>query len=364
MAAPHLPEISFSAESGAQGFQPEIVEPAAGLADYGLEIDDWIDLHEATDLPRGIGRMVTRHVLLKNGSRNTVLDIYPERKRFGAKFAYTTPLGTHVRGYNTYVGIQAAREGMEVRIFGPPQVLPTDPHLSHEANAFAKVMLAADQEEGIENSTYVLGGYSMGGMKAPAEAYYLHALGAAVPLLNTIDPCLAEEVSFGETRKGMSRKYLAAELREGAHALLERKEEDTFAKAIKRLLHMTNSVSFHPHHLNKHINIGKKIWQGEAGTFIAHVPEESVFIAHFFADSRFNHHEIYMPAISELPYGNPVLQPGLHLTGMRLRVIENYIGQIVQGQEMVEAGATPEKIAEVLAFPINNPTPKQLAKAA
>lgn len=367
MAAPHRVETPTSATSATPelAFQPEVVEytEPAGLKDYGLEIEDWIDLSDEPNLPRGIGKMVTRHVLMKDGSRNTVLDIYAENKRFGAKFAYSTPLGTHVKGYNTYVGIQAARNGMDVRIFGAPQVLPTDPHLSHEAHAFAEVMRAADEDEGIENSTFILGGYSMGGMKAPAAAHYLHRLGASVPLLDTIDPCLAEEVSFRETRKGMSRAYIAAELLEGAHALLERKEEDSLYKAMRRLGHMASSVSFHPHHLNKHIGIGKEIWRGEAGTFIQHVPEETAFVSHFFADSRFNHRDIYMPAIERLPHGHPVLQPGLHLTGMRLRVIEEYIGQIVRGQQMIEKGTAPDEIATVLAFPINN-TAYALKKAA
>jgi|GEM_PF-7061127 len=365
MAAPRFHETKVSEIGAASSVIPHpaasSTEPLPSLRDYGLEIADWRTLKDQkSHLPFGVGRIITHLATFSDGSQNKVREVLASNRKFGSDFAYSTPLGTDLDGHNTYVAIQGAREGVDTYIFGPPEEPTSDQHLSHEAQAFSVAMqtIRTDKaEKGKESGTFMIGGYSMAGMKAPAQVHYMNKLGMWVPALNVIDPCLAEEVTWAETKKLMTKAYIGKELLEGHRAIFSRDEGDSLLHAAKRTAHMATSISIHPRYIRRHIRIGKEIWKGEAGTFPQYVPAGTVYAAHFFEDSRFNHFDVYTAAITAHPYGRVLQEAGLHLTAMRRTVIRNYIGQMVSTQKLVEKGAQPDAMAQILYLPLRPQRP-------
>jgi hypothetical protein len=159
-------------------------------------------------------------------------------------------------------------------------------------------------------------------------------------------------MSLRETGKEMTPGYLWRELREGANALTHHDNGDSLLRTGRRLGHLLGTIGFTPEYLLTHARITRDLWRGEAGTFIESVPEETVFIAHFLESSRFNHRSIYKAAIEQLPYGRTIWEPGLHLTPMKRPIIRAYVGKVVCGLELLEAGASQSDIADALDYPL------------
>jgi len=288
---------------------------------------------------------------MSDNSQNVVRSILPKDRKFAPPVAYTTPLGTRVNGFNTYVGYEMAQHGMAVDIIGAPQHMSREAHLSHEAHNFAQI-ISHLQEIDQNESTPLIGGMSRGGMEALGIFTYMKRLGSPVMLAIVQDPCLADGLGIVKTSRDMTPDYVTKELREGAKGLLERTDDERLLSVAKHIVHLGKTMSFSPQYLRTHGRIGQELWKGQAGELAGSLPPEALIIMHFYKDSRFNHYRQFQELTADKPYVRTVLQDGLHLTMTRKSVTRAYVKQFVDGQNMLAAGKSPAEIAEALNYPL------------
>lgn len=119
-----LPESGFSEFEASPGpdavtypdlattFSPE----QTALLKAGIEITDWPD--PALKYEEGVGQISTRDVPFRDGSVFRLRKVLPESQQWGISADLMTQLGTEVDGYNTYIALQLADEGVHSRLVG------------------------------------------------------------------------------------------------------------------------------------------------------------------------------------------------------------------------------------------------------
>lgn len=346
------------------GLDKTITGRAALLPAYDTAFDYLEHLNVERDPAPGVEVVHTYLAHMSDNSQNVVRSIVPKDRKFEPPVAYTTPLGTRVNGFNTYVGYEMAQHGMAVDIIGAPQHMGGEAHLSHEAHNFAQI-ISHMQEVEHSNSAPIIAGMSRGGMEALGIFTYMKRLGNPVMLAIVQDPCLANGLGIIKTSRDMTLEYVTRELAEGAKGILERSDEERLASVAKHIARLGKTMSFSPQYLRTHGRIGQELWKGQAGELAASLPPEALVIMHFYKGSRFNHYQQFQELTADKPYVRTVLQDGLHLTMTRKSVTRAYVKQFVTGQEMLIAGKSPAEIADTLNYPlVNKSLSLQLVKPA
>ncbi|HWT55792.1 MAG TPA: hypothetical protein VN031_02025 [Candidatus Microsaccharimonas sp.] len=319
------------------------------------EVVDWSEpVIELNPYP-GVRSMLTTVFTLDTGAQHIKRDIMPSHQNYDTKVGMMTALATRVNGFNTLNALRIAAGGSEVSLVGFNQAAAFPSSLSADAEAATLLLgYTFNRREQLMNDdrAVVLEGKSRGAMGAFGISAYAAEYGLEVPVSFHQDPCLARQTGVRETLQKLTPLDLADEVLEFGHCIKERWDDESPIAYLKRLCTMAHTVGVTPNYLLAQIHSGKALWAGEAGSFVKHIPNEQVIIANFFNKNRLNHHDEFEAQIRQRPHGRIIGEKLRHMALMRREVVENGAQSVWTAQALLDIGAEPSTIADVLARPL------------
>jgi hypothetical protein len=343
--------------------QGEEVNPASELRPlpHEMAITRW-EQAEPKQEP-GVGERIKTIVEFDDGSRFVYQKFIPEHSISDISVDFTPPLGTRVKGFNTYLQRKLAQAGIHSRLIGANQAKGFS--LLHDAQATLAILGYEDQLHADNNPTSLphvsaLIGYSMGEMKALAIAGLAPHFGRQIAFMKGLDPCIAQKVDYQLCKLPKLLPYLGKEIVQVPRMLYRDVRRNSFGHAAALGRKLLPTMGFTPDYLQSTHDNWKTIATGEAGTFIPDIPEEAAMVVHFFKQSELNDQTIFAEQLQAKPNARIQYEDGYHLSGADSEVLQNLIEQVAYGLQLVERGATPHEIADALDVPIMPATRKSL----
>lgn len=274
------------------------------------------------------------HFVMTDGSAYDVETYYPHATKFEVPVVYTTPWCTDLRGFNGIYGKELARHGMVSYAISPERsTSPLDRifhlgriSLQHDAFAQHRILEAID---GIGNGTFMNHGYSRGGLVALGMKAMEGHFGHTIPYADCIDPPLEHAVRPSEMNLRGLAPYFLSEANELRRSLASHR--------VDEYPNMVRTIRLSGDFWLDQVATGFRLFQGQGGTFINTLPEDTRMRILHFEDSIFNQALYWQKRLASFAGITCVTEPGLHMSGFRRDVIAASIGRLVDEQESFAA---------------------------
>ncbi len=318
---------------------------------FELMIDDWRVLSEVR-VPE-VGRVKTTLVHFEDSSQVVLRKTIPDKPQSGISADFVPPLGTHVNGLNTYIARLLARRKLRSRIVGTNQAHGFS--LLHDAQMTLEV-LRSDDADGLGGQTCdadrsVLFGYSMGEMKNLGMLGLAPLFSREVVAAIGVDAAFAEKINYRDLLAHIPQVagYVVREALEIPPMVKQEFNRSRSAMdAFRQLKLIGSTISPSPRYLSNLGDKWKVITTGETGTFLQHIPPETVMVLHFFDKSRFNDRAQYQARLSHLEFARFITEDGRHITGARPEVLEVVANKVALAARLADEGVSKSDLAEAL----------------
>ena len=261
---------------------------------------------------------------------------------------YTTPWLTELRGFNTLVGKELAKNGLKAISLSPehPKIgdalnhflniaLNKEKILERDATSYSALLEYLNDQKIDDTSTIILFGYSRGSMVGIVLNSLAQINRRKIIYNEFIDLCLKDSVrsmhlSLGELAINLSQ--------EAINGLIEVRK-----LPIEDKRHLLNTISTDPGSIIEHISTGIGLFRGETGSFLNNIPDNMTGTVTFFKSSMFNQKDRWEAGLNRFPYLHIIYQNGYHLSGINPQIIQDGIARIALFQKQFSNGIDPIK---------------------
>ena len=363
LAPSNLPEaelatvLQFPSQRERGFLYPEESVPTSPTPDlpFDLQITKWDT--KKPKFEQGIGKIVDTIVELSDTSRSDISrvimrSIEPEDQKYDVSADFMLPLGTRVNGLNTYIARKTAQAGMPTREIGTNQ---THNHtMQHDAQVTLMILRAADEELGNISAPgkSIFHGYSKGDMMIPGIVGLAPLFDREIVASIGVDRCLADQLDYSHQDPRATGAYLLSELLEIPKVFAADVKNRSLPDALRFARHLLPTIGITPRYVMNTVDKWNTIKTGEAGTFSARLPQETVMAVHFMNRSRFNDREAYSAQLTGFKNIRVVEENGLHLSFVSRTAIANLIEDLVLVQEMHAGKSSATDLADALTRPL------------
>ena len=266
---------------------------------------------------------------------------------------YTTPWLTELKGFNTLIGKQLAKNGLPAISLGPehPQIGESIRHLTRtilnkekilerDANSYNALLDYLNKEKIQDTSRITLFGYSRGSMIGIALNSLSKFSQRQILYNEFIDLCLLDSVQTMHLSLGKVAINLVNELIDG---LIEVRK-----LPFEEQKHLLNTIPLDLSALIEQTSTGIALFRGETGLFLDKIPRDITGTVTFFNNSIFNQMDKWIQELNNFPNIHILNQKGYHLSGLNPQIILEGIGRIILFQKQYQNGIEPSEAIQKL----------------